>query len=938
MGQTIVYLDFKVFDTIPHDILVSKLKRHGFDGWTQWMKNWLDGSTQRVVVSGSLSTQRPVTSAVPHRLGGEVTESSPVEKDWGVMIDVKLNMSWQYVLTAQNANEILGCIKSSVASRSREVILLLCSALLRSHLECCIQLWGPQHEKDMELLEQVQRGAMKLHFLPVVTEKEMFISLIWMFVLLCSSVADENSIRDADIFPSSTEIERGSPLKRFCVLGKRHLPHRNASHIIWKLNDELIAPENYNIVNETVSSITIPNFTYSRAYLKCFMKYLDKEQLLVHTEVKSGFPPDTPGNISCIYYFDANLTCTWNSGRETSLARNYTLYRKLVINPNITESTCESKRESCSFRHPDTPYGSSFCFQVKAENVLGEALSKCVPIAMGKIEKFDPPEILLVKTITGIKQLLTVIWKMPEKIVASQGLTCQVQYRNLYSNSTKCVTVSMNSAEKIGSLNLTGLWDSTEYSVAIRCISNESIFWSEWSGEKNGSTEEKAAQIIETVRTFPSNEEVVVEWVASKSKATEYVVEWYEDLEMDPFARSWQYVLNSTTWKTNKKNFKPFVCYNISVYPLYGNKVAAPYTIQTHVQEKKPSEGPVADTGILGKNEVSIKWNEISKDKRNGCITNYTIFYKPEDGKELNETVNSDVLQYRLKSLQSNTQYTVYIMASNGAGGTNGEPKTFKTLKLDKEDVFFIALLVGISMFCLLGLWVTCVLKKHAFKKVCWPDIPNPAESIAVEWPLAASMNNSLLKRLASETKTLDFEDISVLENCFPEESQEGSLLMNRENRVSECIDINAEDMINGDKKTLYKQENEVAKCFSPSMPYVITDQFTRSQMKSTLIPVKEIQPIEMLSNDLCGSQQNQVKNEENYDEVLKLENFSEKTLFNPYLKNSVKTREFLFSESLPEHSMHEHKSQSSVLLPFQQNVAGQPYITLDTFELATAQ
>ncbi|XP_050185883.1 interleukin-31 receptor subunit alpha [Myiozetetes cayanensis] len=866
----------------------------------------------------------------------------------------------------------------------------------------------------------------------------MFNSLIWMFVLLCSSVADENSIRDADIFPSSTEIERGSPLKRFCVLGKRHLPHRNASHIIWKLNDELIAPENYNIVNETVSSITIPNFTYSRAYLKCFMKYLDKEQLLVHTEVKSGFPPDTPGNISCIYYFDANLTCTWNSGRETSLARNYTLYRKLAINPNITDSTCESKRESCSFHHPDTPYGSSFCFQVKAENVLGEALSKCVPIAMGKIEKFDPPEILLVKTITGIKQLLTVIWKMPEKIVASQGLTCQVQYRNLYSNSTKCVTVSMNSAEKIGSLNLTGLWDSTEYSVAIRCISNESIFWSEWSGEKNGSTEEiapsekvdlwrviesshspgsrsvhlmwkplnsfpppgkilgykiqyfpenktalkmiknstdkkitlllneeayvvsvtaynsagnspeavmripstdeKTAQIIETVNTPPSNEEVIVEWVTSKPKATEYVIEWYEDLEMDPFARSWQYVLNSTTWKTNKKNFKPFVCYNISVYPLYGNKVAAPYTIQTHVQERKPSEGPVADTGMLGKNEVTIKWNEISKDKRNGCITNYTIFYKPEDGKELNETVNSDVLQYRLKSLQSNTQYTVYIMASNRAGGTTGEPKTFKTLKLDKEDVVFIALLVGISMFCLLGLWVTCVLKKHTFKKVCWPDIPNPAESIAVEWPLAASMNNSLLKRLASEAKTLDFEDISVLENCFPEESQEGSLLVNCENHVSECVDINAEDMINGDKKTLYKQENEAAKCFSPSMPYVITDQFTRSQMKSTLIPVKEIQPIEMLANDLCGSQQNSVKNEENDDEVLKLENFSEKTLFNPYLKNSVKTREFLFSESLPEHSMHEHKSQSSVLLPFQQNVAGQPYITLDTFELATAQ
>ncbi|NXI57364.1 IL31R protein, partial [Chloroceryle aenea] len=195
------------------------------------------------------------------------------------------------------------------------------------------------------------------------------------------------------------------------------------------------------------------------------------------------------------------------------------------------------------------------------------------------------------------------------------------------------------------------------------------------------STTEKSYQIIEAMRIFTTNEEVVVEWTVSEPEVTEYIVEWYEELGTDPFGRSWQYAANSTIWKTYKKNFKPFICYNISVYPLYGNKVAAPYTIQIYVQEKNPSEGPVVDTGIPGKNEVTIKWKEISKDKRNGFISNYTIFYKPEDGKELSETVNSDILQYRLKSLQTNTQYTVYVMANNKAGGTSGEPKTFKTLK-----------------------------------------------------------------------------------------------------------------------------------------------------------------------------------------------------------------------------------------------------------------
>ena len=238
-GNTVdvIYLDFsKAFDKVPHLRLIEKVKSLGVNMQTvRWIKHWLQGRKQKVVINGCDSSWANVTSGVPQgsvlgpllfliyindidqgvggliskfaddtKLGGVIESCLDTkklqsdldkllewsekwqmkfnadkckairfgkfqrgsnyvmngqeldwvmeEKDLGVIVDNTLKSSKHCQMVVNKANRMLGMIRRNTSCKTKEVILPLYRALVRPHLEYCVQFWSPSLVKDVNLL------------------------------------------------------------------------------------------------------------------------------------------------------------------------------------------------------------------------------------------------------------------------------------------------------------------------------------------------------------------------------------------------------------------------------------------------------------------------------------------------------------------------------------------------------------------------------------------------------------------------------------------------------------------------------------------------------------------------------------------------------------------------------------------------------------------
>ena len=108
------------------------------------------------------ATPRKRSQIHSYKMGDIWLSNTTNEKDLGIVVDHKLNMSQQCDAAAKKANAILGCINRSITSKSPEVLVPLYTALVRPHVEYCVQFWAPHFKKDADKLERVQRRAMRM--------------------------------------------------------------------------------------------------------------------------------------------------------------------------------------------------------------------------------------------------------------------------------------------------------------------------------------------------------------------------------------------------------------------------------------------------------------------------------------------------------------------------------------------------------------------------------------------------------------------------------------------------------------------------------------------------------------------------------------------------------------------------------------------------------
>ncbi|KAM5191781.1 interleukin-31 receptor subunit alpha [Mantella aurantiaca] len=791
-------------------------------------------------------------------------------------------------------------------------------------------------------------------------------------------LAEDDLLWEAQIFPPIEYVPLGSSATFFCKVNSSVY---TSAHLYWTLNPNITAGVQDGCLNETVRFITIQNISAESVKIICKISASDSYQdhTLDSISITTGNPPETPHNISCIYFHKRNLTCAWITRKNTRLATTFTLSRISSLNKSVLCSTTNNSCTSFYIGDGELLVGE-YEVQVEAENKLGKVACPVILINTHRLVKMDPPNSLFLKPSCTENSLFWLEMSWRRSILAPDDLNvnCALRYKQLQSVQWSYHNLYMQKEAQM-CYNLTGLEAFTDYTVSMRCIGNDGqIFWSEWSEDitirtlekapshsvelwrvitfsnntrlvhlmwkeksyikpsgitqgfvvqwhpedesfalQNKTTrhnemvlslpnkayilsviyynsagsspsaklripaiKEKTQNLIHSAQLFIMNETVTVIWNITDMRIMTYMVEWCIDSILNPCNNiSFQQVENSSEWTGSKGIFEPYTHYRISVYPILETKVEAPITSYFYVKEAAPLHGPNITVVNLKETEATIKWNPIRQDDANGFLTSFSAVYNSNDEHE-SITVSSDVYEYTLKSLKPKTVYTAYVIASTRAGNTSGHHVHFTTHKHNGEEFGLVIGIIGALVVLVVVFGIAYTRKKEMIKHLLWPDVPDPAHSSIIEWSLDW-VRAALLVDPEQTDGVFHEENLHVLHSVYINEK---------------ALSTDEEDRKRLSADTARSADSWTAPEDSSPVHYAITE--IRHELLESMPLLQSMSGSMASSCSSLLSSLGDTNSEIQQAHVLELEQLSGDILaeVNPYLKNSINTREVIHS------------------------------------------
>ena len=100
----------------------------------------------------------PGNTGMNYEMGGTILSKPVKENDLGVSMNANMKVSEQCRIAASKGNQLLGMILRNITYKEKSLIVPLYKAIVRPHLEYCIQAWSPYLRKDIDMLEKIHRG------------------------------------------------------------------------------------------------------------------------------------------------------------------------------------------------------------------------------------------------------------------------------------------------------------------------------------------------------------------------------------------------------------------------------------------------------------------------------------------------------------------------------------------------------------------------------------------------------------------------------------------------------------------------------------------------------------------------------------------------------------------------------------------------------------